>query len=139
MDILDMQSLLGNNCRIPLLHMSKIYIWLEETNQLINEFSVGFMMNPTLYSNRDFKDQVKLCLKYTFGPNTNSHISRTLQKPNTRVLALVIFYESGKTNIRKLLILLSCVIYTIMNKYVCIDYLGSEKSKLSDLRLVCTG
>ena len=30
---------------------------------------------------------------------------------------------------------LSCVIYTIISKNVCIDNLGSEKSKLSDLRL----
>ena len=29
---------------------------------------------------------------------------------------------------------LSCVIYTIIGKYVCIDYLGYEKSKLSYLR-----
>ena len=35
--------------------------------------------------------------------------------------------------------MLSCVIYTIIDKYVCIDSLGSEKSKLSDLRLGCTG
>ena len=34
---------------------------------------------------------------------------------------------------------LSCVIYTITGKYVCIDYLGPEKSKLSDLRLGGTG
>ena len=34
---------------------------------------------------------------------------------------------------------LSCVIYTIISKYVCIDYLGSEKSKLSYLRLGFTG
>ena len=34
---------------------------------------------------------------------------------------------------------LSCVIYTIIVKYVCIDYLGYEKSKLSDLRLGLTG
>ena len=32
-----------------------------------------------------------------------------------------------------------CVIYTIIDKYVCIDYLGSEKSKLSDLKIGCTG
>ena len=35
--------------------------------------------------------------------------------------------------------MLSCVIYTIVDKYVCIDYLGSEKSKLSDLHLGGTG
>ena len=34
---------------------------------------------------------------------------------------------------------LSCVIYTSINKYICIDYLGSEKSKLSDLKIGCTG
>ena len=34
---------------------------------------------------------------------------------------------------------LSCVIYTIISKYVYIDYLGYEKSKLSDLRLGVTG
>ena len=34
---------------------------------------------------------------------------------------------------------LSCVIYTIIGKYICIDYLGSNKSKLSDLRLDVTG
>ena len=60
---LDMQSLLGTNCHMPLLHMSKRYIWLEETNQRINEFSIGYMMNPNLNRNRYFKDQVKVCLK----------------------------------------------------------------------------
>ena len=35
--------------------------------------------------------------------------------------------------------MLSCVIYTIIDKYVCIDYLGSDKSKLSDLKIGCTG
>ena len=34
---------------------------------------------------------------------------------------------------------LSCVIYTIISKYVCIDNLGSEKSKLRDLRLGVSG
>ena len=30
---------------------------------------------------------------------------------------------------------LSCVIYTIIKNYVCIDYLGSEREKLSELSL----
>ena len=98
-----------------------------------------YTMNKTLNGKRAFKDQVKLCLKHTFGPDTNSHIYITLQKPNTRVLALVIFYESGKTIIRKLFRVLSCIIYTIIDKYVCIDYLGPEKSKLSDLKLDTLG
>ena len=35
--------------------------------------------------------------------------------------------------------MLSCVIYKIISKYVCIGYLGSEKSKLSYLRLGVSG
>ena len=91
MNLLNIQSMLGANCRMPLLHMSKSYIWLEETDQRINESSIGYMMNPTLYRNIDFKDQVKVCLKHTFVPDTTSRINKTLQKKNTRVLALVIF------------------------------------------------
>ena len=72
--------MLRANCRMPLLHMSKSYIWLEETNQRINEFSIGYMINPTLYRNRSYKDQVKVCFKQTFGPDTNPHINKTLQK-----------------------------------------------------------
>ena len=55
MNILNMQSMLVDNGRMPLLHMYKSYIWLEETNQRINEFSIGYIMNPTLYRNRAFK------------------------------------------------------------------------------------
>ena len=96
-----MQSMLGTNFRMPLLHMSKSYIWLEETNQRINDFSIEYIMNPTLYRDRACRYQVKVCLKHKFGKDTGSHISRTLHKPNTRVLVLVIFYESGKKIIRK--------------------------------------
>ena len=49
-----MQSLSGTNRRIPLLHMAKSYIWLEETNQRINEFSIGYVMNPNLHKNKAF-------------------------------------------------------------------------------------
>ena len=68
------------NCCMSLLHMSKSYIWIEETNQRINEFYFGHMLNPTLLTNKVFKEQVKTCFKNTFGPDTNKHINRTLHK-----------------------------------------------------------
>ena len=89
-------GVLGTYCRMPLLHMSKSFIWLEETNQRINEFSIGYLTKPTLFKNRDFKDQVKVCFKHTFGLYTTSHINKILQKKNKRVLALVIFMGVGK-------------------------------------------
>ena len=77
-------------------------------------------------------------MKNIFGPSTNIRIGKILLK-NTRVLALVIFYVNREKITKKMFRVLSCVMYTIIGKYVCIDYLGSEKSKLIDLRLGGTG
>ena len=96
-------------------------------------------MNPNLHNNKAFKEKVKGCLKNTFGPSTNIYIGKILLEKNTRVLALVIFDENMTKITRKMFRVLSCVIYTIIGKYVCIDYLGYEKSKVSDLRLGVTG
>ena len=134
LNIIDIQSLLGTNHCLPLSHMAKSYIWIEEKNQRINEFSIGYTMNPNFHKNKVFIEQVNVCLKTTFGPYTNAHISKILFKDNTRVLALVMLYENRKKT-RKIFRVLSCVIYKIISKYVCIDYLGSEKATLSDLRL----
>ena len=114
--------------------MAKRFICIEETNQHINEFSIGYITNPNLNTNKAFREQVKVGLKSTFGPSTNTHIGKTLLKDNTRVLALVMFYENRKTKSREMFRVLSCVIYTIISKYVFIKYVGSEKSKLSYLR-----
>ena len=62
-NVLNIQSMLVANCHMPLLHMSKSYIWIEEINQRINEFSFGYMRNPNLFKNRAFKEQVKVCFK----------------------------------------------------------------------------
>ena len=59
-------------------------------------------------------------------------------KRDTRVIVLVFFYELGNINPRKMFKVLSCVIYTIIDRYVCIDYLGAEKKKMSELRIGCT-
>ena len=93
-NILDLQYLLGTNCCRPLLPMSKIYIWLEEKNQRINDVSIGYMTNPDLNTNKAFRDQVKVFLKNKFRPDTNLHIGKILSKQITRVLALVIFDEN---------------------------------------------
>ena len=136
---MDIQSLLGANHILPFSHMAKSYIWLEETNKRINEFSIGYMMNLNLIMNKDFREQVKVCMRTTFSTSTMTHISKILLNPNTRVLELVMFFDNGKIYTKKMFRVLSCVIYTIIRYYVCIDYLGSEKKKLSDLRLGVAG
>ena len=124
-NVLSMESMLGVNCCITLLHMSKRKNWIEETNQRINEFSFGCIFIPTLYSNKVSREQVKSMFKNTFGTDNNKNIHKTLQKQNTRVLALVVFYELGNINPRKIFKVLSCVIYTIIDRYVFIDYSGT--------------
>ena len=101
LNLMHIQSLLGTNHLLPLSHMAKSYIWLEEKNQRINEFSIGYMMNPNLSINKAFKDQVKICIKITFGTMTQQHISKILPKINTRVLALVMFYETSQKHSKK--------------------------------------
>ena len=113
-----MESVLGENFRIPLILMSNRKIWIAEKNQRIIEFSFAYMLNPHLIMNKDFKDQVKTCLSNTFGADTNKHINRY-----TRVLALVVFYELGNINPRKMFKVMSCVIYTIIDRYVSIVYI----------------
>ena len=67
----------------------------------------------------------------TFGPITQTYIKSTSAKNNTRVLALLMFYES-RNDPKKYFKVLSCVVYTIISNYACIDYLAYEK-KLSEL------
>ena len=75
LNLMDIQSLLGTNHHMPLSHMAKSYICLEETYKRINEFSIGYMMNPNLVINKDFKEQVKICMKTKFATTIQSHIS----------------------------------------------------------------
>ena len=75
-----MQSLLGTNHRLPLSHMAKSYIWFEEINECINEFSIRYIMNPNLGTNKAFKEQVTKRMKATFFAMTQQHISKILSK-----------------------------------------------------------
>ena len=115
-----MQSLLGSYHCLPLSHMDKSYIWIEETKERINEFLIRYRINPDLNINKSFKEQVTKCMKTKFSAITQPHIS--LKKI---VLALLIFYETRK-NPKKVFKVLSCVLYKIISNYVCIDYLSSE-------------
>ena len=67
LNLIHIQSLLGTNHRLPLSQMAKSYIWLEEKNERINEFSIGYTMNPNFIINKYFIEQVTKCTKNTFG------------------------------------------------------------------------
>ena len=54
------------------------------------------MINTTLNINNSFREQVNNCMKTTFSAVTKPHIKTTLAKNKTRLLALLIFYETRK-------------------------------------------
>ena len=86
-----MLSLLVDNHRPPLFHMDKSFIWLEETKERINDFSIGYMINPKFNFTKAFREKVFKCMNNTVGPINQTYIRATLAKKTTRVLELLMF------------------------------------------------
>ena len=84
------------------------------------------MVNPTLRVNKAFKEQVEKCMNDTFGTLAQTFIRNTIKKKNTCVLTLVMFCETRHKNATKYFRVLSCVIYTIIENYLCIYYLDCQ-------------
>ena len=47
--------MLGDNHCLPLFYMAKSFICIEETKERINEFSIGYMINPKFNINKAFR------------------------------------------------------------------------------------
>ena len=58
-------------------------------------------------------------------------IINVFNKDNTGVIALVMFYENITTNKMKVFRVLSCVLYTVIENYVYIEYLYCQSKNLS--------
>ena len=63
---------------LQLLHMAKRFIWLNETKQRINEFEIGYMINPSLYVYKSFRYQLENFMNTTFDALTQHFIKTTL-------------------------------------------------------------
>ena len=119
-------SLLGEYHRLPLFQMAKRFIWINEIKQHIDEFTIGYLINTGLNVTKALREQVEKCVYTKFGEITQPFIKATFSKNNTSVLALIIFCETRADNPKKYFRVLSCVIYTIIKSYVCIDYLSCQ-------------
>ena len=88
------------------------------------------MINPSLNVKKTFKEQVEKCMYTTFGEIIQPFIRATLSKNNTHVLALIMSYETRGDNPKIYFIVLSCVVYSILENCVYIDYLAcTSKTK----------
>ena len=90
----------------------------------INECEIGYTINRGLNVNKASRDQVEKCMYTTFSENTQPLIKATLSKKS--VVALIMFYETREDNPKKAFRAFSCVIYTIIKNYICIDYLACK-------------
>ena len=73
--------------------MDKRFIWINKTKKCMNQFTVGYIINPGLNVNKVFREKVAKCMFTTFGEITQPFIKPTLAKKNTSTLALIMFYE----------------------------------------------
>ena len=58
-DVIPLLPLVWINHRRPILHKSKRMVHLYSDNDLINQFSVGYMINTSLHVNKVFIEQVE--------------------------------------------------------------------------------
>ena len=63
-------SFLGVNNRQPSLHMSKVLVCIHTTDECINQFEIGYMINSTLHANKVLIEQDGKCSRATFNQNT---------------------------------------------------------------------
>ena len=102
------------------------------TGKNINEFEIGYMINPSLKFNNALITQVEKCLCY-FSIRPMKYIKKFLMKKNTSIMVLIMIYENNGEIPKTFYRVLSCVVYTLIDNYVCIDYISCQSKTLSDI------
>ena len=92
--------IVGVKNRLPILHMSKIMVYIFSTEKNVNQFAIGYMINPSLHINKMFKTKVKKCLGCYFSTETTQTIKNCFMKKNTSVMALLLIYETVGISIK---------------------------------------
>ena len=64
-------------------------------DETINQFVIGYMINPSLNCNKVFRIQVETFLSISFPARTMENITDFLSKNNTCVMALIIIYDNN--------------------------------------------
>ena len=98
--------------------MSVTLFFVNITEERINPFSIGYVINPTFNVNKVFIYQFEKCLKEKFRQSTMKGIKIVMRKKYTCVIELGIFYETKTKNPTKVYRMLSCVLYSFIKNYV---------------------
>ena len=89
----------------------------------MRDYAGNHMSITRLNIKKASREQVESNMELTFD-KTMVHIRKVLRKDNTRVLALLMFYDNRKTTI---FMVLGSVIYFIMENYIFVDYLCCQQ------------
>ena len=94
-DIIPLMTLVGVNYLQPLLHISKRMVHCYTTDETINQFSISYMINPSLKFNNLFRIQVEKLLSLSFSDRTMKNIKYFLMKKDKCFMTLIIIYENN--------------------------------------------
>ena len=91
------------------------------------------MINSSLNFNKSFRKIFEKLLTSKFHERTTGAIKNCLRVNNTYVIALIISYDNNGIKLKKLYRLLSFFLYSLIDYYVCIDYLSCQSKTLSKI------
>ena len=100
------------------------------TDETINQFSIGYMINPSLNCNRVFIVQVENFLSVSFASSKMETIRDFLKNKNTCVIDTIMTYDKNGGNVKTVYRVLSCVVYYLIDNYVCNNYLLCQSKTL---------
>ena len=107
--------IVGVNSRLPILHMSKIMVHIYTTGKTIHQFTICYMINPSLQFKKIFKTQVEKCLGLYFSIRTIKSIKNCLMNKNKFVMALIMIYEHNGEIPKTVYRMLSFVVYNLID------------------------
>ena len=81
--------------------MSKIMVQCYSTDETVNQFSIGYIINPSLNCNKVFRLQVEKYLSVSFASRKMETIRCFMKNKNTCVMALIMMDENNGENAKK--------------------------------------
>ena len=78
--------------------MSKIMVHCYHTYESINQFEIGYMINPSLNCNKVFRVKYEKWLSVSLHEKKMETIKDFLRKNNTCVVLIIMFYENNGEN-----------------------------------------
>ena len=81
--------------------MLKIMVHIYYIDDSINQFAIGYMINPSLHVDKVFREKVEKFLNYTYHEKKMETIRDFMKNNNTCIIALIMFYENNGVKTKK--------------------------------------